>query len=593
MKGKNMKTNQILRVLALGAGILLGVGDAAAGYITTQRAVEPGVWSSDYDGALAYTEKNNIPMLVFWANAGCGHCEGIEKEMNKEPFLTWMAENKLVMVFVESDSKVKKWIKKYAKTKISEFPYMAIYWPENTLGLTVLEGFSAYKGNMSQYGASSRDSNIQQIMDAVDYLLLGWDPDGNITPPDPVYYTVTFVVDGSKGTVSGSLSQTVESGEGAVAPTVTAKSGWKFDGWDKSFSNVTGNLTVTAKFSSTTVEPDPDPVYYTVTFVVDESKGTASGSLSQTVESGKGATAPTVTAKDGWEFDGWDRSFNKVTANITVNAKFAEVVEREEINPAVFFKKAKTLNAIAYNDEDLFGKAVITLGKYNAKKDYLKASFKITSFGGKTYSKSLKLTPDEFGDFLGVDVAFKSPIGTMTFDLVNNDGDYEVVGESDEYYVENGEAVIGGKLENEEMSLSVELEDLEPESDAYDFIVDAPSFATATVKSGKTLNFGSAPKIKYNKIKEDGETWYELAEYDDERYPNVNAVKVTYKPTTGIFSGTFKMYASNEYAVDDGKKPTLKTYTGKISGYVVNGVGVGSASVKIGRKTYTGVCTLD
>jgi hypothetical protein len=67
---------------------------------------------------------------------------------------------------------------------------------------------------------------------------------------------------------------------------------------------------------------------------------------------------------------------------------------------------------------------------------------------------------------------------------------------------------------------------------------------------------------------------------------------LTYKTATGAFSGSFKIYASNESDVDFGKKPTLKKYTAKFSGYVVDGVGVGTVSVKIGRKTYSGTCAL-
>ena len=60
-----------------------------------------------------------------------------------------------------------------------------------------------------------------------------------------------------------------------------------------------------------------------------------------------------------------------------------------------------------------------------------------------------------------------------------------------------------------------------------------------------------------------------------------------------MFSGSFNLYASNELSLDDGKKPTLKTYKAKVSGYVVNGVGVGTVSVKVGRKTYVGTCSLE
>ena len=575
---------------ALCAGAVFCASSALAGYISTQKAVVPGAWTSDFDGAKAYSEENGVPMIVFWANTGCSHCEGIEKEMNKAAFLEWMDREEVLMVFVESDSKVKKWIKSYARGTISSFPFMAVYWPE----MGVYEGFSAYKGNMSMYGASSKDSNIDQIIYTLDYLLSGWDPSADPVPaPDPVYYTVTFTVDGNKGTVtSGDLSQSVQSGKGATAPKVSAKEGWEFAGWDKSFDKVTSDLAVTAKFAQST--PAPDPVYYTVTFVVDPDKGTVvSGDLSQSVQSGKGATAPKVSAKEGWEFAGWDKSFSKVAGDITVSAVFEVPVERPEVDPAVLFKKATTLQAVAYQGADLFGKATITLGKYNAKRRYLKATFKITSFGGKTFTKSLNVAPDEFGDFLDLDVAFKSPVGTMTFNLVKGEDGYEIAGEGDEYYVESGDVVLGGTLEKEEMWFSADFDELELDDEDFDFIVDAPLGAIAEVKNGKTLNFGAAPKISYKKFKEDGETWYDLAEYDDERYPNANAIKLTYKPATGAFSGTFKLYASNEWFVDDGKKPTLKTYTAKVSGYVVDGEGIGTVSVKIGRKTYTGSCRLD
>ena len=516
-----MRIKQMMRVVSLCAGTLLGVSKVTAGLIPTQATVEPGVWTSDYYGALAYAEANNIPALVFWANTGCSHCEAIEREMKNEPFLSWMNEHKLVMVFVESDAKVKKWIKDNASSKITKFPYIAIYWPMNSKGEMVLEGFSGYKGQMSMYGASSKDSNVKQIMDTVDFLLPDWEPNGEI--------------------------------------------------------------------------PTPQPVYYTVKFVVDSAKGTATGALEQSVENGKGATAPTVAANEGWVFDGWDRSFSKVTSDITVTAQFSEPVVREKINPAVLFKKARTLNAVAYKNGDLFGRASITLGKYNAKKNYLKASFKITTFAGKSYSKSLNVTPDEFGDFLGLRVVFASPIKTMTFNLVNNNGEYEIGGESDDqdYAVEAGTVKIGGTLENGEVSFSAEFDDLEPENDNYSFIIDAPMGAAATVKSGKTLNFGAAPKLKYNAYREGRDRWYELAEWDEDRYPNANAVKLSYKPATGVFSGSFKIYASNEFALDDGRKPSLKTYTAKVAGYVVDGVGIGTVSVKVGRRTYSGTCMLD
>ena len=370
-----MKLKKILHLVATCAGVILGASGAYAGYISTQSTVEPGKWTSDYDGAKAYAEKNNIPMIVFWANVDCGNCKKIEKEMNNsEDFQNWKDQLKVLMVFVESNSKVKKWIKDNARTKISKYPYMAVYWPKNVVGEEVLEGFSAYNGEMSLYGASSKDTNVKQIMDTVNYLLTGWDSEG-VTPPPETDKPETDQPEEDKPEVE---------------------------------------------------EPDPVPVKYTVTFVVDSEKGVAEGSLEQIVEEGKGAEAPKVTAKEGWEFDGWDQSCSKVTSDLTVTAKFVEPAEREEVNPAVFFKKTKKLESVVYMDGAPFGKLYVTLGKYNTKKGYLKASFKISAFNSKSYSKSVNVTPDKFGDILDVDVAFKSPVGTMEFDIVNGEDGFGV-----------------------------------------------------------------------------------------------------------------------------------------------------------------------
>ena len=62
-----MKAKRMVHMIAACVGVLLGVGDIHAGYISTQKTVEPGKWTSDYDGALAYADKNNTPMVVFWA----------------------------------------------------------------------------------------------------------------------------------------------------------------------------------------------------------------------------------------------------------------------------------------------------------------------------------------------------------------------------------------------------------------------------------------------------------------------------------------------------------------------------------------------
>ncbi len=70
---------------------------------------------------------------------------------------------------------------------------------------------------------------------------------GSLNIPEPTY-TVTFDLNGGARTGGGDLTQSVANGGSAIAPTVT-RSGYTFKGWDKSFTNITQNLTVTATWS--------------------------------------------------------------------------------------------------------------------------------------------------------------------------------------------------------------------------------------------------------------------------------------------------------------------------------------------------------
>ena len=133
-------------------------------------------------------------------------------------------------------------------------------------------------------------------------------------------YKVTFNSNG--GTVSGTGTKTVTSGEKyGTLPTAT-KSGYTFDGWYTSGSGgtrITENTTVSLAGNQTLYAHWTEKTY-TVTF--NANGGNLSGNSYITVKTGsRYGTLPTAT-RNSYTFDGWYTSENggtKITENTTVS----------------------------------------------------------------------------------------------------------------------------------------------------------------------------------------------------------------------------------------------------------------------------------
>ena len=138
--------------------------------------------------------------------------------------------------------------------------------------------------------------------------------DSKVKNGDTVYvkwtinkYTVTFM-DGEK--VLETFTN-VPHGDTVTAPEVPKKDGKTFSKWDKDFKNITSDLTINAVYDVDT---------FTVTFKDGEKV-----LETQTVEYEATATAPDtarLSPPEGMHFAKWDKDFSKVTEDIEVSAVY-------------------------------------------------------------------------------------------------------------------------------------------------------------------------------------------------------------------------------------------------------------------------------
>ena len=109
-----------------------------------------------------------------------------------------------------------------------------------------------------------------------------------------------------------------------------------------------------------------------------------------------------------------------------------------------------------------------------------------------------------------------------------------------------------------------------------------PGGVELVVTGGKKINAGKAAVVKYAKDKASGK--FSLVGLDDPSKPNLSGLKLNYTPKTGVFKGSFNMYATNEGTVPAGGAPKLKKYRVSITGFMVDdGIGlkgVGKATCK-------------
>ena len=139
-----------------------------------------------------------------------------------------------------------------------------------------------------------------------------------LPPPPPVTFTLTYIA-GANGSISGSASQTVNSGSTGSAVTAVANSGFHFVSWSdgkltaaRTDFGVLGNISVSASFAPNGIQPPTNTTTFTLSYGVN-GNGSISGAATQVVSPGANGTLVTAIPSSGYHFVSWSDGLTTAT----------------------------------------------------------------------------------------------------------------------------------------------------------------------------------------------------------------------------------------------------------------------------------------
>lgn len=236
------------------------------------------------------------------------------------------------------------------------------------------------------------------------------------------------------------------------------------------------------------------------------------------------------------------------------------------------YAKAQTCLAALYAaDGTLAGTVQIKFGKLNAKKNTVAVSATAKLLTGKSCSaKSATLTLDNYGGLSGT-LVFKAPVGEMSI-VADGTGAGILAGAG---YVAQL-ARIGGDLAKSAtsgtFSLAGDFSLPGATGEVQDYLL--PAGVAFTVAKGK-WKFAGNSTVKVVRDKTTKEYSLSVTYGTKGDKTNESALKLSYSAKTGYFSGSFKVYTL--YTTTAGVLK-LKTYTVKVTGFVIDGKGEGAAT---------------
>ena len=215
------------------------------------------------------------------------------------------------------------------------------------------------------------------------------------------------------------------------------------------------------------------------------------------------------------------------------------------------------------------GTVAMKVGKVSKKKGTVKIAATVSMVvKGKVKNFKAKAVAVKPGGAVEATFLFAAPVGDVKF-VMDEEG-YFSFG-NDSYRMRKAE--IGGNLPKKMLDFAVAIDSLPTLKNGMVAVEEAlPLKAVLTVTSEKkqTISFGKVGSLKIKQVNDGGAVRYEIVGFDDEKKPNISALKARYSAKKGVLKGSFKVYYTDLWNVPAVKKPKLKKITVNFAGFVAD-----------------------
>lgn len=127
MKKMQIKLFCLLTLFCAAYSSVAEVADGGLVY-TSSLELRPGEWNSNFKKMKDKADREQLPLVVMWANPGCSVCKKLEGVLNAPQVYEWQKEKGYLFAFGYGTNGDGADAKKFARSSELKYPYIALYY---------------------------------------------------------------------------------------------------------------------------------------------------------------------------------------------------------------------------------------------------------------------------------------------------------------------------------------------------------------------------------------------------------------------------------------------------------------------------------